>query len=286
MGAQQAVQILYRDTDDAVRTARQAEFEAVSLNPYVAAERGYVDAVIDPAGPGASSPAPSPTSRPSGNGWVGRSTATCHCDHGCAGDGVRPRPAGRRRREGDAAGRGSAADAAVAAGAVLAVTFQHMCGMGGDLFALVHDGTAVAMPQRQRPRRIGRRRRPAARPRALTRCRCGDHIAAVTIPGCVDGWLALHGRHGRLPLADVLAPAVGYAATVSRRRRAGGRVPSIADRPGAGDYAAAPARAPGTIIRRPGVARTLAAIAAAAGRRSTGASSGRADRARRRRVHR
>src|SRR5688500_14489527 len=36
---------------------------------------------------------------------------------------------------------GSAADAAVATNAVLAVTSQFVCGMGGDLFALVHDGT-------------------------------------------------------------------------------------------------------------------------------------------------
>src|SRR5689334_16043798 len=35
---------------------------------------------------------------------------------------------------------GTAADAAVAASAVLAVTAPHLCGMGGDLFALVHDG--------------------------------------------------------------------------------------------------------------------------------------------------
>jgi acetyl-CoA carboxylase carboxyltransferase component len=50
MGSQQAVQILYRSlgTDDQLK--RQAEFEEVSLNPYIAAERGYVDAVIDPAG--------------------------------------------------------------------------------------------------------------------------------------------------------------------------------------------------------------------------------------------
>lgn len=33
---------------------------------------------------------------------------------------------------------GNAVDAAVGASAVLAVTTQHMCGMGGDLFALVH----------------------------------------------------------------------------------------------------------------------------------------------------
>src|SRR3954454_21381636 len=38
---------------------------------------------------------------------------------------------------------GSAADAAIATSAVLAVTTQHMCGMGGDLFALVYDGTGT-----------------------------------------------------------------------------------------------------------------------------------------------
>ena len=40
---------------------------------------------------------------------------------------------------------GSATDAAIATSAALAVTTPHMCGMGGDLFALVHhaDGAAV-----------------------------------------------------------------------------------------------------------------------------------------------
>ena len=36
---------------------------------------------------------------------------------------------------------GSAADGAIATSAVLAVTTQHLCGMGGDLFALVHHGS-------------------------------------------------------------------------------------------------------------------------------------------------
>ena len=39
----------------------------------------------------------------------------------------------------------------------------------------------------------------------------GD-VRSATVPGCVDGWLALHERFGRLPLADVLAPARDYAA--------------------------------------------------------------------------
>ena len=48
MGAQGAVQILHRRLDPAAQ-ARLAEDYAVSyLNPYTAAERGYVDAVIDP----------------------------------------------------------------------------------------------------------------------------------------------------------------------------------------------------------------------------------------------
>jgi gamma-glutamyltranspeptidase/glutathione hydrolase len=34
---------------------------------------------------------------------------------------------------------------------------------------------------------------------------------AVTVPGAVAGWEALHRRHGRLPMADVLAPAIALA---------------------------------------------------------------------------
>ena len=53
----------------------------------------------------------------------------CAIDHLAAGAG------GAMLRAG-----GTAADAAVAASAVLAVTSQHLCGMGGDLFAVVHPG--------------------------------------------------------------------------------------------------------------------------------------------------
>ncbi|KAA0235009.1 MAG: gamma-glutamyltranspeptidase [Actinobacteria bacterium] len=108
-------------------------------------------------------------------------------------------------------GGGSAADAAVAAGAVLAVTAQHMCGLGGDLFALVHDGAGppVALNASGRSgsgadalqlRLEGHRSMPFRR-----------DIRSVPVPGCVDGWSALHERFGRLPLRDVLEPAIVYA---------------------------------------------------------------------------
>ena len=49
MGAGQAAAILQRRATDEERAAFEADYSARLLNPYVAAERGYVDAVIDPA---------------------------------------------------------------------------------------------------------------------------------------------------------------------------------------------------------------------------------------------
>ncbi len=50
MGARGAVEILHRrETDPQRRAELEADYEARLLNPYVAAERGFIDAVIDPA---------------------------------------------------------------------------------------------------------------------------------------------------------------------------------------------------------------------------------------------
>jgi propionyl-CoA carboxylase beta chain len=55
MGAAGAVSILYRrelasaSDPDALRAAKTAEYEDTLANPYAAAERGYLDAVIRPA---------------------------------------------------------------------------------------------------------------------------------------------------------------------------------------------------------------------------------------------
>jgi gamma-glutamyltranspeptidase / glutathione hydrolase len=96
---------------------------------------------------------------------------------------------------------GSAADAAVAASAVLAVTSQDRCGMGGDLWAVVRPGGTEAPVVLNASGRAG----SGADPERLHARGCdempGGEIAAVTVPGCVDGWLALHGRFGRLPPA-------------------------------------------------------------------------------------
>jgi gamma-glutamyltranspeptidase/glutathione hydrolase len=84
-----------------------------------------------------------------------------------------------------------------------------------------------------------------------------DDIRAVTIPGCVDGWVALHARFGRLPFADVLAPAIdyarnGFAPSFTSRLTRG----AMARLPHGDDYAGESA-----LIRRPRVADALAAVA-------------------------
>jgi propionyl-CoA carboxylase beta chain len=46
MGAEGAVNILYRGSDD--REARVAEYKEKFANPYIAAERGYIDEILEP----------------------------------------------------------------------------------------------------------------------------------------------------------------------------------------------------------------------------------------------
>lgn len=156
---------------------------------------------------------------------------------------------------------GSAADAAVATSAVLAVTSQHMCGMGGDLFAVVHDGPGPPAVLNASGRAGSGADPDRMVAEGLTSMPLRGDIRSVPVPGCVDGWLALHERFGRLPLADVLAPAVelaehGFPASPTLAAS----VPTIAALPGADDYTEPGNIRPGTVIRRTGVARALRAV--------------------------
>jgi gamma-glutamyltranspeptidase / glutathione hydrolase len=106
---------------------------------------------------------------------------------------------------------GSAADAAVAASAVLAVVAPHMCGMGGDLLALVHT-TAGPPDTLLSSGRSGSGADPEPlRASGLTRPAFRGDIRSVPVPGCVDGWVSLHERFGRLPMTEVLADATRLA---------------------------------------------------------------------------
>ena len=106
---------------------------------------------------------------------------------------------------------GNAIDAAVTAAAVLAVVEPTMNGLGGDLFALVHDS---------RGGKIGALNASGRAPVAATpdefRRRKLDQVPyrgplSVSVPGVVDGWHELLTKYGTITLAQALQPAIGYA---------------------------------------------------------------------------
>ena len=106
---------------------------------------------------------------------------------------------------------GSAVDAAIAANAALGLMEPTGCGIGGDLFAIVWDAQKKELTGLNASGRA---------PKLMTldyfRERGIEKIPPlgplpVSVPGAVDGWFELHGRYGRLPMKDILAPAISYA---------------------------------------------------------------------------
>ncbi len=108
---------------------------------------------------------------------------------------------------------GSAVDAAIAANAALGFLEPVGCGVGGDLFALVWD------PKKKRVVGFnGSGRSPQGRTLEQLKKRLNGAATippfgslAVTVPGAVDAWFQLHQRFGRLPMSEVLGPAIRYA---------------------------------------------------------------------------
>jgi gamma-glutamyltranspeptidase/glutathione hydrolase len=163
---------------------------------------------------------------------------------------------------------GSAVDAAIAANAALGLMEPTGNGIGGDLFAIVWDAES---------RRLYGLNASGRSPRSLTlqefeRQKLTQVPAygplPITVPGCVDGWFALHERFGKLPMEQVLAPAIRYAEEgfpVSELiahywQRS---VPILGDQPNFLTTFTVDGRAPGKgeIWRNAALARTLQTIA-------------------------
>jgi gamma-glutamyltranspeptidase/glutathione hydrolase len=110
---------------------------------------------------------------------------------------------------------GSAIDAAIAANAALGLMEPTGNGIGGDLFAMVWDAQS---------RKLHGLNASGRSPRTLTLAKLRAELAKigsskipprgplpVSVPGAVDGWFELHGKFGRLPMKELLQPAVRYA---------------------------------------------------------------------------
>src|SRR5262245_7514263 len=106
---------------------------------------------------------------------------------------------------------GNSVDASIAVAAVLNVTEPIMTGVGGDAFMMIYSAKAKKLEGLNASGRA---------PRALSLDYFTSRKIAqmpvngmepITVPGAFDGWVTLLERHGTMKLADLLAPAIGYA---------------------------------------------------------------------------
>ena len=163
---------------------------------------------------------------------------------------------------------GNAVDAAIAMAAVLNVTEPMMTGVGGDMFAIVYWAKTKELKGLNASGRA---------PRALSL----DYFAknnikrmpefgmtSITVPGAFDGWTTLRDKYGTMKLADLLAPAIGYAENgfpVMEKAAEdwNAEVQKLKRTPAAASNYLIDGRAPrpGEIFRQPNLARTLRTIA-------------------------
>ncbi len=118
---------------------------------------------------------------------------------------------------------GSAVDAAIAANATLGLMEPTGNGIGGDLFAIIWDPQSQKLYGYNGSGRSPRGRSLEQLKQKIEEMKRLGKIPAdaqgipahgelpVTVPGTVDGWFAMHGQFGKLPMSRVLAPAVKYA---------------------------------------------------------------------------
>lgn len=104
---------------------------------------------------------------------------------------------------------GNAVDAALAAATALAVVYPHMCGVGGDLFALVREADGKVLAFNASGAAPGGTDLDAIRSRYDRMPEHGPD--SITVPGAVSGWALLHGEGAALPWESLFRDAIGFA---------------------------------------------------------------------------
>jgi gamma-glutamyltranspeptidase/glutathione hydrolase len=106
---------------------------------------------------------------------------------------------------------GNAADAAIATNAMLGVVEPMSCGIGGDVFVIYWDAKTQKLyglnGSGRSPYAINRQ---VFKEKGLTQIPLEGPLP-WSVPGCVHGWGELRGRFGKLPLAQILQPAIATA---------------------------------------------------------------------------
>ena len=164
---------------------------------------------------------------------------------------------------------GNAVDAAVAAGLTAAVVMPEMCGLGGDLFALVHahgQAPAAFMGSGVAPRSATLAQMRAAGTDGRMPYR---GPLAVSVPGMVDAYDALLARFGSRSFAELAQPAIsqaedGYALSVIGSWSIANARDLIEQFPATAAVFLPNGEVPppGAILKQSGLARTLKTLAA------------------------
>jgi gamma-glutamyltranspeptidase / glutathione hydrolase len=189
--------------------------------------------------------------------------------------GVRPVALGRRGMVASAnplatqagirmlAAGGNAIDAAVATAVAVTVAEPYFSGVGGIGIAV------VTLPGGETRSLNFMGRSPAdARPEIFTPQTQDLGAMAPMVPGNVAGWARLHGEYGRLPVAQVLEPAIeladgGVPITVFDHERTVQSMERLTPHPDAARTYLHDGRpyGVGELLRQPGLAETLRTIA-------------------------
>ncbi len=166
---------------------------------------------------------------------------------------------------------GNAVDAAIAAAAVMTMVEPCSNGLGSDSFCILWDGNRLHGLNASGPA-------PAAWTPQYFRDKHGANAAtppargwdSVSVPGAVASWVAMSEKFGKLPFADLLAPAIdiaerGYAVPVivQHKWRLAHTVKELVSQPGFAEVFLPKGRIPevGELMRMPGAAKALRAIA-------------------------
>ena len=167
---------------------------------------------------------------------------------------------------------GNAVDAAVAAAAAMTICEPVSNGLGSDAFAILWDGKALhglnasgRAPQGWTPQyfesKYGAQAHPPKR-----------GMDAVTVPGAVASWVAMSERFGKLPFADLMAPAIeiaerGYLMPVVVQQKWEAATAELQSMPGFAQAFLPWGRAPrvGELFKFAAAAKGLRAIAATKG---------------------
>ncbi|KAA8923045.1 gamma-glutamyltransferase family protein [Thermoplasma sp.] len=159
---------------------------------------------------------------------------------------------------------GNLFDAALAVSAMLCVTQNNLCGLGGDLFALIRDEDGHIVDLNGSGQSSMSVSIDLYESMGLTKIPERGPYAAITVPGIAGAWEEIFRRFATLDISDILDPAIkaakhGFPLTQNYSESIGRSVPAIGSYAGWSSIFMPGGRVPaaGEVLRQPDLARSL-----------------------------